>query len=179
MLSTVKPFIASCDPGKTGALALINGDGDLVDLVDMPISTWKGKKKLIFKAGQVVETYEEDWAFDRAGIKELLENWRLLYSVDILYVEKLQARPDISGHAAILMGFNAGLVQGSGEALGYQVNEVTPQTWKKAMCVTADKKTSLKAVRDRWPVDPRFKFEKHHNRAEAALIGLYGLQHGG
>ena len=51
---------------------------------------------------------------------------------------------------------------------------VTPTTWQKHFKIKkADKKTSLKLVRNRWPHSDDFKRAEDHDRAEAALIALY------
>jgi hypothetical protein len=55
MESPVKRFIAACDPGKTGALSLLDETGTIIELEDMPIRTWNGKKKIVFKKGVPVE----------------------------------------------------------------------------------------------------------------------------
>jgi hypothetical protein len=178
MPNDVKRFLAACDPGKTGALCLLDETGTLIELEDIPIRTWNGKKKIIYKNDMPVEEYEQEWEYDRKGISDLLEKWVLLYDAAELWIEKISVRPDISGHSAFTMGVNVGLVVGTATAWGYKVNEVTPQKWKKAMQVTADKKSSLTLVQGLYKGDGRFKRVMDHNRAETVLIGRYGLQHG-
>jgi crossover junction endodeoxyribonuclease RuvC len=179
MESPVKRFIAACDPGKTGALSLLDETGTIIELEDMPIRTWNGKKKIVFKKGVPVEEFEKKWEFDRKGISDILEKWALLYDASVIWVEEISPRPGISGHSAFTMGLNAGLIYGAAQAWGYKIEDVTPQKWKKVMRVTEDKKSSLTLIRDLYKGDPRFKLEEHHNRAESVLIARYGLQHGG
>ena len=65
---------------------------------------------------------------------------------------------------------------------GLIVSEVYPQTWKKAMGVSAAKGTSLRKAAELWPAFSAIwtkrtgsVYLKHDRLAEAALIARFGL----
>ena len=70
----------------------------------------------------------------------------------------------------------AGAIEAVATLLNHPVVFVTPQMWKKSFgLIKKDKKESLYLARDKWPVAPLRKV-KDHNKAEALLLALWGLQ---
>ena len=60
------------------------------------------------------------------------------------------------------------------QALAPAIRFVTPAKWKRwANLIKQDKKASLSVARQLFGAN-HFPLVKHHNRAEAALISLYG-----
>lgn len=74
-------------------------------------------------------------------------------------------------------GRSLGLVEGVCDGLGIPVQWVTPNRWKKAMRLGADKEASRQLAIRRWPEQAAlFARKKDHGRAEAALIALWSIE---
>jgi len=70
----------------------------------------------------------------------------------------------------------AGCIEAVAALLDHPVVFVTPQVWKKSFdLIKKDKKESLYLARDHWPTAP-LKKVKDHNKAEALLLALWGLE---
>ena len=147
-------FICGVDPGKTGALAIVDTDGRLIDVMDMPDATG---------------------AALGAAIGALLADWSP-HTIDQAWVEEVHAMPKQGVTSSFNFGANFGAIGGALGALGIPVRYVTPAKWKKAQRVTADKNSSRQRARELWPADAgRFARVKDDGRAEAALIALHGV----
>jgi crossover junction endodeoxyribonuclease RuvC len=144
------------DPGKTGAIACVDG-GDGLQIWDTP---QRPDKTIDTKAlGLIFRAFvEERHTFPVSPIAFCL-------------IERAQAYPKDSRHNAFTTGVAYGLVVGAANAVGWPCVSVAPSEWKKHMKVTADKETSLNMARHLFPgsVD-YFKRKKDHGRAEAALL---------
>ena len=64
-------------------------------------------------------------------------------------------------------------------ALDMEYHLVAPSKWKRDLKLSSDKELSRALAMKLWPnrVD-KLKYKKDHNRAEAALLGYYGLKEG-
>lgn len=73
-----------------------------------------------------------------------------------------------------------GIFEGLGVALGYRVETVRPQEWKKHFGLGADKQASLDLARERFPhLAHEFKrVTRDDGKAEALLIALYAKEVG-
>ena len=94
------------------------------------------------------------------------------------YVEKVHSMPKQGVSSTFSFGMNYGIIIGHLMALGVNYELVQPSVWKKAMGVTADKRTSIKRCKELFPdVDlkatARCK-KDHDGMAEALLIAEYG-----
>ncbi|MDN8617840.1 hypothetical protein [Variovorax ginsengisoli] len=61
------------------------------------------------------------------------------------------------------------------ECMGYRPTMLSPQKWKRFYGLDSDKKRSLATARALYEAAP-LSLAKHHNRAEAVLIGHWGLR---
>jgi crossover junction endodeoxyribonuclease RuvC len=60
------------------------------------------------------------------------------------------------------------------------VRHATPSRWKKALGLNGEAEASRARAIETWPNRADlFARKKDHNRAEAALLGLYGLKDAG
>lgn len=144
-------YIVGIDPGKTGALALVAPDGELVDICDMPIA---GK--------QVVPTLLDDWFTDIAPIEPLV------------VLEAVHAMPRQGVASSFNFGVSYGVLLGVVAARRLRLETVTPARWKRDMRLTADKDEARRRACQRWPDDAwRFKRKKDDGRAEAALLAVW------
>jgi len=169
------------DPGKAGAIALLEGP-DLVDVKDMPIRIEYGDLKLYYRNGVPYEKREEFRFVDAKGVYEIFWDWSKNYFIDEAIFEDVTVTFDenMSKHSASKLGHGAGIVEGAAGAVGLSFEDknlytVQPSVWKRKLGVTKDKKTSLEYARELWPnfTQSHFKLQKHNDRAEAALIGYY------
>lgn len=145
------------DPGRKGALALVDPDGALVDVIDMPDATG---------------------AALGAHLAGFLEDHRP-HTVAVAWVEKVHAMPGQGVTSMFNFGANYGAICGVLGALGVRVELVTPNAWKKAAGLTADKGLSRQRACERWPLEARrFARKMDDGRAEAALLADHGRKAG-
>ena len=89
-------------------------------------------------------------------------------------MERLNAPPGISGIAAYSLGATAATIGTVLALLGLGVKMVSPSTWKRAMEVPKDKEAARQFATERFGTSEYWRRKLDHNRAEAALIALYG-----
>lgn len=167
----------SVDPGKKGAIALLDGP-TLLDVTDMPVTISYGKPTLGFASnGEPIEKIPEVRNINAEGVYDIFSSWNRIYSIDEVWFEEISILPDISRHSAYEMGEGVGILMGANAGIGLAnaLRTVSPSVWKRRVKVTADKNTSLALARTLWPdrASTDFKLKKHDGRAEAALIGYY------
>lgn len=174
--------VVGIDPGSHGAMAQVElGAGwDFLDAVDMPIRD----------RGKTVTNN----VLDARRFAAQLGLWNSRAAIKFVVVEDVQPMPSRergegepervempARHAFTFGGFCLG-IPAVCEALGYEVLLVRPQQWKKAAGLrrvgdrtrSDVKAESLQRAREVWPSAP-LELAKHENRAEAALIGRFGI----
>ena len=150
-------LILGIDPGRDGALALVDEGGRLLDVHDMPDATG---------------------AALGAQVRVLLAD-HAPHTVAVAWVEQVASRPGQGVASMFKFGAGWGAILGALGALGVPVELRTPQQWKKAMRVTADKASSRQRATELWPSDAGwFTRVKDDGRAEAALLAEYGRRCG-
>lgn len=153
-------MIVGIDPGLSGAIALLNPLTRSVDLFDMPL--------VASKAGQPV-----------TDIHNLA---RLLFPKEetgpqIVILEQVHAMPKQGVSSTFRFGQNYGAIQMAVAGHGYDVRDVTPNAWKKYFRLNSDGEASRGLAIQRFPeMAEQLKRKKDHNRAEAILLALYGLE---
>lgn len=150
--------IAGVDIGISGAVVILTDKGEIAELVDMPVIQVNGK-------GEV----------DLVEVKNLLT----FYQVNHVFIEKVHSMP---GQGVVSTGrFMTvyGLIQGLCTGCSIPYTLIIPQRWKKAMLdgMGKDKGSSIIRVKQLYP-DMKLIRKKDHNKADAVLIGLYGLREG-
>jgi crossover junction endodeoxyribonuclease RuvC len=149
--------IAGIDPGQTGAIAIMERDGTLVNVYDMPVLS-DGKRKIV----------------DGHEVLRILDN----EDVDTVYLEKAQTMPGqgISSSGHYMKG--AGIIEGIIIALGTAYELIHPATWKRAVMrdMPKEKEASVIKVRQLYPDYEGLTHKKHHGRADAILIAYYGVK---
>jgi crossover junction endodeoxyribonuclease RuvC len=92
-------------------------------------------------------------------------------------LEKAQCMPKNGAVSMFNYGRSYGDVRGVIGALEVPIHFVTPATWKRHLGLSADKEECrMRAIRMFPSAAESFKLKKHHGRAEAALIALYGAE---
>lgn len=113
------PYFLGIDPGKSGALAIVDSDGQHVD-------TFKLKG-----------TYHDAWSW-LAGYKPA--------GISFAVLEKVASRPGQGAPSTFKFGESFGFCQGVLVASGIRFELVTPQKWQKAMgCMSKGDKNVTKS----------------------------------
>lgn len=151
-------LIVGVDPGLSGAIALLDVDGNLVDVYDMPVVD-----------GHI-----------SAAILASYEGWRTTPTRFHAVVEDVHAMPGQGVTSMFTFGRGVGVIEGTFGALGVPVTRVTPQKWKRSFGLGKDKGESRRRALELWPAHAsKFARVKDDGRAEAALIGLWYVREGG
>lgn len=156
------------DPGLDGALALIDDNGTLVGIWDMPvIRVGKGTRRVV----------------DGVALFLLLRE-RCPYALPIL--EKVGGMPRQSAPAAFNFGYGCGLIVQGLHALRIPDPDrhpahhlVRPQAWKAALLAGTDKSKGAAILRAKAIFPGAASWltrKKDHGRAEALLLAEYGRQ---
>lgn len=171
-------ILIGCDPGVTGGLALFIGTG-LMSVKDIPnveiVTEAKGASIRDLIGGPKAHRKHR---INPYGLAAVLREWTDGHSA-ILLREDVHPR---GGQGAVSSGVlmeSVGLIDGIAITLGIQIEKVDPSTWKRAMGVNDDKRMSCKRAIKEFPMwTSMFKrVSIDHDRAEAALLGLYGVRH--
>lgn len=143
-------IILGIDPGKKGALALLDTDTRAVTVHDMPGTT-----------GELHDLI--------AGLPE----------IRLCVLEKLTAGPKMGGTSIAAMFEGYGVLKGALAWRSIPMRDVRPDKWKAAIGVTADKISSRQKAQQVFPdAAAQFARVKDDGRAEACLIALYGFEQG-
>lgn len=165
--------VLGVDPGSSsGAAAIFGYDGPIrgmpriLGVLDIPTKGEDGGKRIDVLSFQ---------------------NWIMRHDPQVAYVENATAMPAIPDQFGKRRGMGAGTMArylraaGAIEATvalcGIDVVLTMPFQWKRRMGLAGpDKANSLDLIRGMYPeaVPTWFKLQKHHNRAEAALLAIYG-----
>lgn len=153
-------LIIGCDPGKSGALALLDNQGQLLEVIDMPV------------IGNIISPVLLDEV-----VWERMESHRARFQAAV--IEDVHAMPGQGVSSSFSFGRSLGVVEGVLAAGGWAIHYVSPAKWKKQLGLSADKGMSRRRAIELWPAKADlFKRAKDDGRAEAALIGLWFIQHG-
>ena len=150
--------VAGIDPGKNGAACLLSeaGRSNLPTLycVDIP-NTDEGE-------------------IDGRAYRNLLREWK----PDFLYFENVHAFVGQGVVAAGVFMRNVGILEGISVCEVDNCVRVTPKKWKSRFgLLHTDKTDARKMVMGLFPKTAHFfKRVKDHNRADSALIAIYGAE---
>lgn len=151
--------IVGIDPGKTGAIALLE-DGRLIEVLDMPVTKIKVAGKI---RKQLVP----------ADLTDIL----VRFAPDIVMLESVGVRPKEGAVGAFSFGRSFGTLEGVTAALRLPCRYVIPAVWKRALNLSSDKTQSRVLASELFPNHAdKFKRVKDDGRAEAVLIALYTHQ---
>ena len=153
----MKKFLG-IDIGAAGAIALLNADGTLVTVDDMPTLTDGPKGRRSVNAPLLASIIFESHA-------------------DQAFVEFVGARPGEGAVGAFAFGRSRGVVEGVLGAAGIPCTFIAPASWKRAVGLSLASKDAARAeaIR-RWPAHAGlFARVKDDGRAEACLIAAAGM----
>lgn len=128
-------YIVGVDPGLQGGITIVNANKNEIEVHPMPIEEVnKGSKKTPKMVKQI----------DCDGIVSLLSKWK---DKKVLFViERVTSRAGEAPNRAFNFGYGWGFLQGTARTLGFDINIVTPQKWKKVFPELETKEISL--IRD-------------------------------
>lgn len=150
-------MIIGIDPGQTGAISSINGNG-LFGVVDMPVvERVHGKGKQV----DAVELAKYLGHFDR---------------IEQVTIEAVSAMPGQGVTSMFRFGESFGVILGVCGALELPIRLVTAAKWKRAAGLIGKPKDAARTlVIQRYPsMADMFKFKKNVGRADAVLIAEFG-----
>ncbi len=152
----------SVDPGTSGAYALFH-DGVLTDVEDVPTLARKS-------GGDAIDGY----ALHRALRIIVQTNHGAAFHA---FMELTGAMPGQGVSSTWKFGNASGRVEGVLQSLGFPITYVSPAKWKKAFgLIGRDKDCARTMAVERFPhVAHKLARKKDVGRADAALIGLYGV----
>jgi hypothetical protein len=93
-------------------------------------------------------------------------------------IEDVSAMPKQGVSSSSRFGRATGAIEGALSALMVPTMFVRPAVWKRSLGASASSKENCRALAaQRWPnQQDLFRLHKHHNRDEAALLGLWFIQ---
>lgn len=155
-------MIIGIDPGCTGALAILNDDGELVDTLLMPTIKVGTKNRV---NGAAVAAWLQGHRIDHA-----LEPWNA-------FLEQVGAMPGQGVSSMFTFGHAAGLVEGVVTGAGIPLTLVTPQAWKKkAGLIGQDKDAARSRAIQLYPGCRLLDLKgKGQALADAILIARHGI----
>ena len=155
-------IVLGIDPGLSGALARLTASGDLT-IWDMPVLQVErnGRVRRDLDLAVLVATIRQ---------ADATEAW----------LERVGAMPGQGVSSMFAFGRAVGQVEAVITACGLPLSLVTPQVWKRSLTVPAGKDAARLRGSQLMPAYAgEWRLAKHDGRAEAALIALHGLLHGG
>jgi len=152
--------ILAIDPGLNNGIAVLDFERRLLLATEIPVIGDNANKRL-----------------NLASFADILAQFHVGHAV----IEDVNAMPKQGVSSTFRFGRAAGAVEGALAALKLPTTFVRPAVWKRDIGAKAKHDEDVRALAiQTWPdMAHRFSRSKDHNRAEAALIGLWFLQHSG
>jgi crossover junction endodeoxyribonuclease RuvC len=156
---SVRDLFVGIDPGLNGAIGILNADGSLHSVEDMP-TLFRGK-------GTVKREV------DASGLAHLLRP--LANEIRLVVVEKVGAMPQQGSASTFSLGHSYGTAVAVVAALGIPLQLSTPATWKRRMNLDRDKEHARATAIHWWPSAPLTR-KKDADRAEALCLAKFAMQ---
>ena len=151
--------IIGIDPGKTGAIAILDTVTKNLVIHDMP-TVPKKNGKVVLEMATLALILKPEPGFDYLAV-----------------IEEVGVMPKQGISSAFRFGEGYGALQMAviGHALPHRF--VRPAVWKKYFGLSQDKNLSRQSAMQRFPSNTEdFKLKKHADRAEATLLAVYGQE---
>lgn len=148
------------DPGKSGAIAVLDDKGAIEQVYDMPVVGGQVSGVLLCDIiDSIAVDMDDDLLVDLTAV-----------------VEQVHSMPRQGVVSSFDFGKSYGIVVGVLAATRIRTEYVTPNRWKKALRLTADKEQARRRALDLWPDHAHlFARKKDADRAEAALLALWRI----
>jgi crossover junction endodeoxyribonuclease RuvC len=155
--------VIGIDPGAHGAIAVLDENGAIVDVFDMPSTPESNGRP----------------ATNAPLLAPILARAR----ARIVFCEFVAARPTDARIAAFAFGRARGCIEGCAGALSLPIIFITPPTWKRLADIppgVENKDLARTRAVARWPAKAElFARKSDVDRADAALIAIAGLKREG
>lgn len=153
-------FVIGIDPGASGAVAILQKNGKLVQVFDTPTVEVKVGGKLKRRISPQMLVAELKLYTDQGATA---------------YIEHVSAMPGQGVSSMFAFGESFGIARGVMAGLQVPTYTVPPAVWKRALQLNAGKDGSRAKAAQLWPeAAGEFKRVKDDGRAEAALIAEWG-----
>jgi len=153
--------IAAIDPGLTGAACIleqINGAVTLISVIDLPTAGEGAKRRLNAVT---------------------FASWLNSYGPTHVFIENARAMPRQGVTSMFRYGRVAGAVEGVVAAQLIPLSLIEPATWKRHLRLNSNKEDCRARALQLLPsAASELQRVKDHHRAEAILLGFYGLERG-
>lgn len=152
--------ILAIDPGLNNGIAILDGERHLLLATEIPPIGNGANRRL-----------------NMTSFGDILVQFHVAHAV----IEDVSAMPKQGVASMFRFGRAAGAFEGALAALRMPTTFVRPAIWKRAIGAKAKQAEDVRALAiQAWPDQAhRFARQLDHNRAEAALLGLWFLQHSG
>ena len=164
-------IVLSCDPGLTGALALICSKRGFLECEDIPTTD----------NGQTTGSMKR-WV-DVNGLQRILAHWSTKhdFASDCVHavVERPIPMPTLPAQTVASQFDTFGVIRAlvAGRVTPDQLTVINPQVWKKFFGLKTDKDESIACAIRLYPAAAGYlQRKKDHNRSEAVLIGHWLLR---
>lgn len=166
-------LVIGVDPGAAGAIAFLSPDGQLLAVEDMPID-----RVQVGKHSRSRVSFHRLLALlsGAAGAEAFIElpTFRPMNRRNPATGEVVATSMGVMGAGAF--GISYGLTAGALMAAGCALHEVSPVTWVRAVGLQGGKDGSRRMAADLFPAQAElFALKKADGRADAALLGRYGV----
>lgn len=170
MVPSARTFVG-VDPGRNGAICVLDGSGEILYLNDLPIII--SPKRVMIDPARMQEIFQQHCDPTRTDV----------------WIEYAHAMPG----DGVVQSFSSGFVNGSLHAtihiMGHIAYTVSASVWKRLLGVAIAedaslpkhksrrlrKERSIAVAHERVPQSRRYIVHyRHHNRADAVLIALFG-----
>lgn len=153
-------IIIGIDPGLTGAVSAIDGDGQLVMCADLP----------------VIKDNKLAW-IDANELASMLIDCRQGRPAQIV-VERSQAMPGQGVSSTFTTGCVLGSILAACQRIAMPLRLITARQWKTALGLDSSKSGSIDKARLLFPTADLHR-KKDHNRAESLLIAHWARTRAG
>lgn len=154
-------YTIGIDPGISGAVAILDKSGGLIEVFDMPTVELKVGKATKRRVSPELLT------------QELRGKWEM---IDAAVIEQVASSPQMGVSSAFSFGESFGIIKGVLAAMHIPVQTVPPAVWKRALKLNSSKDGSRAKAIQLWPAQAgEFKRAKDDGRAEAALIAYWSV----
>lgn len=152
-------IVCGVDPGLSGAVAILDHDGSLLNVFDIPtVEEAHGKGT----RSRIAPALLQD---------ELIGDVR----ISVAFIEHVASSPQMGVTSAFRFGEAFGATIAVLQCCGIRTELVRPQVWKKHLGLNSEAEVSRSRALELWPTSSDwFRRKMDHNRAEAALIAEYG-----
>jgi crossover junction endodeoxyribonuclease RuvC len=150
-------IVLGIDPGLSNGLAILDERADLLLATEIePIGEGASKRLPL------------------AGLVDLIRICGVTHGI----IEDVGSMPGQGIASAFRFGRAAGAFEGLLSGLKIPTAFVRPAIWKRALGVNSSKEGCRALAIQRWPnQQDLFRLRRHHDRAEAAMLAVYFIEH--